>query len=407
MMGVSMNKSAVLKNTVQEYAWGSLTAIPELLGTTNPQKVPQAELWMGAHPKAPSLVEYNDHWVSLLDLIEKYPHAVLGKKVSKKFDQTLPYLFKVLAASRPLSVQAHPSLTQAKEGFERENVAGIPLNAPNRNYRDDHHKPECIFALTPFWALCGFRNRRETIAYFGKICPAGIDKQLGALNHDRDAEGLKRFFAFLMNLEDRRRKQIISEAKQNIKALAGDDPVYEWVLRLSAEYPDDVGIFAPVLLNLVCLEPGQAMFLAAGQLHAYLDGVGIELMANSDNVLRGGLTPKHVDVPELLNVLDFNEYEVAFLEPTHIDPCETFYPSPVEEFILSMIVLKPGEIHQSKKQRSAEILLCTDGTANLNDIGADHSISLKKGVSIIVPAAVAGYEMKGEAVLYKASVPLK
>ena len=401
-----MNKSAVLKNTIQEYAWGSLTAIPELLGTANPQKVPQAELWMGAHPKASSLVEYNHQWISLLDLIEKNPDALLGKKISKKFDGTLPYLFKVLAASKPLSVQAHPSLKQAKEGFERENAAGIPLNAPNRNYRDDNHKPECIFALTSFWALCGFRNRRETIAYFSKICPAGINKQLDALKHDRNAEGFKRFFASLMNLENGPRQQIISEAKQNIMASAGDDPVFEWVLRLSAEYPDDVGIFAPVLLNLVCLEPGQAMFLAAGQLHAYLDGVGIELMANSDNVLRGGLTPKHVDVPELLNVLDFNEYEVGFLEPINIDSCETLYPSPVKEFILSMIVLKPGEIYKSKKQRSAEILLCTDGTATLSDIGTDHSISFKKGVSIIVPATVAGYEIKGEAVFHKAAVPL-
>ena len=402
-----MNKSAVLKNTIQEYAWGSLTAIPELLGTSNPQKIPQAELWMGAHPKAPSLVDYNNQWVSLLELIKKNPDAVLGRKISKKFDGTLPYLFKVLAASRPLSVQAHPSLKQAKEGFERENVTGIPLNATNRNYRDDNHKPECIFALTPFWALCGFRNCREIVAYFSKICPAVIKKQLDELSHNRDAEGLKRFFSYLMNQENRRRKQIISEAKQNVKAFAVEDPVYEWVLRLSAEYPDDVGIFAPVLLNLVCLEPGQAMFLAAGQLHAYLDGVGIELMANSDNVLRGGLTPKHVDVPELLNVLDFNEYEIAFLNPKSIDPYETLYPSPVEEFILSMIDLNPGGIYKGKKQRSAEILLCTDGAATLSDIGTDHRITLKKGVSIMIPAAVAGYEIKGEAVFYKAAVPLK
>ncbi len=167
-----MNKSAKLKNTVQEYAWGSLTAIPELLGTTNTQNTPQAELWMGAHPKAPSRIEIDNQWVSLLDLIEKSPDAILGEKVAQKFDGTLPYLFKVLAASRPLSIQAHPSLKQAKEGFERENAEGIPLDAPHRNYRDDNHKPECIFALTPFWALCGFRNRYEIVAYFSKVCPS-------------------------------------------------------------------------------------------------------------------------------------------------------------------------------------------------------------------------------------------
>jgi mannose-6-phosphate isomerase len=401
-----MNKSAVLKNTIQEYAWGSLTAIPELVGTTNPQNIPQAELWMGAHPKAPSRVEVHNQWISLLDLIEKNPEAILGKKIAQKFDGTLPYLFKVLAASRPLSIQAHPSLKQAKEGFERENAEGIPLNAPHRNYRDDNHKPECIFALTSFCALCCFRHRRETIAYLSKICPSGMNKELDELNQDQGAEGLKRFFSFLMNLEGSRCRQMISEAKQNVKAFAGDDPVFEWVRRLSSEYPDDVGIFAPVLLNLVCLEPGQAMFLAAGQLHAYLDGVGIELMANSDNVLRGGLTPKHVDVLELLNVLDFNEYEVEFLKPKNIDPCETLYTSPVEEFILSKIVLKPGDIYKGKKQRSAEILLCTDGAAALDDIGIGNRISLRKGVSVMIPAAVVGYEMKGEAVCYKASVPL-
>jgi mannose-6-phosphate isomerase len=400
-----MNKSAILKNTIQEYAWGSLTAIPELLGTMNPENKPQAELWMGAHPKAPSHVEYNDQWISLSDLIEKNPDVILGKKVSQKFDGTLPYLFKVLAAARPLSIQAHPSRKQAKEGFARENAEGIPLDAPHRNYRDANHKPECIFALTSFWALCGFRNRREIIAYFSKICPAGINKELDELKHRPGAEGLKRFFAFLMNLQDGRRKQIISETRQNIMALDGDDPVFEWILRLSSEYPDDVGIFAPVLLNLVCLEPGQAMFLPAGQLHAYLDGVGIELMANSDNVLRGGLTAKHVDVGELLKVLDFNEYEVGFLKPQNIDPCETLYPSPVDEFILSMIVLEPGDTYRGRKQRAAEILLCTDGAAVLNDIGSANKISLKKGTSVIVPAAVAGYEMKGKGVFYKASVP--
>lgn len=402
-----MNKSAVLKNTIQEYAWGSVTAIPELLGTTNPEKIPQAELWMGAHPKAPSRVEYNNQWISLLDLIEKNPDAILGKKISQKFGGRLPYLFKVLAASRPLSIQAHPSLEQAKEGFERENAQGIPLNAPHRNYRDDHHKPECFLALTSFWAVCGFRNLQETIAYLGKLCPAGLKRELEALNRNQGTGGLKRFFSFLMSLEGSRRKQIISEAKQNINASAGSDPVLEWILRLSSEYPHDAGIFAPVLLNLVCLKPGQALFLAAGQLHAYLQGVGIELMANSDNVLRGGLTPKHVDVPELLNVLDFNASGVDLLKPKQIDPCETLYPAPVEEFILSRIALKSADIYKSKVQRSAEIMLCVDGAAVLNDTGTDHRISLKKGMSVLIPAAVAGYAIKGEAVFYKASVPLK
>ena len=402
-----MNESAILQNTIQEYAWGSLTAIPQLLGKAIPDNVPQAELWMGAHPKAPSKVVRNNQWVSLLDLINENPEAILGKTATRKFNGTLPYLFKVLAASLPLSIQAHPNLEQARRGFKRENAEGIPLNAPHRNYRDANHKPECILALTSFWALSGFRNPLESITYFNQVCPHSLIKELAALRQDQGSDRLRHFFSFLMNLDDKQRKLIISEARDNLKSITAEDPVFVWVRQLATAYPDDIGIFAPIFLNLVCLKPGQAMFLAAGQLHAYLDGVGIELMANSDNVLRCGLTPKHVDVPELLNVLDFNEYEVEFLNPEKIDACETLYPSPVEEFVLSTIVLKPNEVYKGKEQRSAEILLCTDGAATLSDIGTDHRISINKGVSLIVPAAVTGYEMKGEAVFYKASVPSK
>jgi mannose-6-phosphate isomerase len=402
-----MNKSAILQNTIQEYAWGSLTAIPQLLGKANSKNIPQAELWMGAHPKAPSKVKYNNQWISLLELIDKYPETLLGKTTMQTFNGALPYLFKVLAAARPLSIQAHPSLQQAKKGFKRENAEGIPLNAPYRNYRDDNHKPECIFALTSFWAVCGFRNPLEIITHFKKMGLDRLKKELNALELNQGPGGLKQFFSFLMGLDGNQRKSIISEAVNNIRAIAAQDPAFGWVRRLSAEYPDDIGIFAPILLNLVCLEPGQAMFMDAGQLHAYLDGVGIELMANSDNVLRGGLTPKHVDVPELLNVLDFNEHKLTFIEPLNIDPCETLYPCPIDEFILSMIVLKPNDKYKSKRQRSAEILLCTDGSAELEDLGTGHKISLSKGVSAIVPAVVNRYQMKGTAIFYKASVPLK
>jgi mannose-6-phosphate isomerase len=402
-----MNKSAILQNTIQEYAWGSLTAIPQLLGKANSKNIPQAELWMGAHPKAPSKVEYNNQWISLLELIDKNPETLLGKTTTQKFNGTLPYLFKVLAAARPLSIQAHPSLKQAKNGFKRENAEGIPLNAPHRNYRDDNHKPECIFALTSFWAVCGFRNPLEIITYFKKMGLDHLKKELNALEQNQGPGGLKQFFSFLMSLDGNQCRSIISEAAKNMRAVAAEDPAFGWVRRLSTEYPDDIGIFAPILLNLVCLEPGQAMFLDAGQLHAYLDGTGIELMANSDNVLRGGLTPKHVDVPELLEVLDFNEHTLAFIEPLNIDPCETIYPCPADEFMLSMIVLKPNDRYKSKRQRSAEILLCTDGSAELKDVGTGHKIPLNKGASVIVPSAVNGYEMRGNAIIYKASVPLK
>jgi mannose-6-phosphate isomerase len=351
-------------------------------------------------------VEHNSKWISLLELIDKNPEAILGKTTAQKFDNTLPYLFKVLAAAKPLSIQAHPNMEQAKYGFERENTEKIPLNAPHRNYRDDKHKPECIFALTPFWALCGFRKISETITYFSKICPAGLKKELEVLKNDQSNKGLKCFFSFLMNLDSDHRKKIISEALQNIHFMGRKKPELEWIIRLSDDYPDDIGIFSPIFLNLVCLEPGQALYLAAGRLHSYLDGVGIELMANSDNVLRGGLTPKHVDVPELLKVLDFNEHDVEFLRPKKIKPHEKIYDCPAEEFVLSTIVLNTKAAYKGAKHRSAEILLCTDGTAEFSEVGTRNQIFLKKGVSVIVPSSVTGYQISGDATLYKAAVPL-
>ena len=401
-----MHTIAILKNTVQNYAWGSLTAIADLLGVSNPTNIPQAELWMGAHPKAPSEVQYDGRWMSLVDLIEKYPKDILGKAVAQKFNNTLPYLFKVLAAASPLSIQAHPNLVQAREGFRRENSLEIPINSPQRNYRDDNHKPECICALTPFWALCGFRKISTIVSYFNAICPVGLNDELTALRLNSSTKGLKHFFSTLLTLDADRRQSVIDEAVSNVRKGKNKDAAYEWILKLSDAYPHDIGILSPILLNLLCLEPGQAIFLGAGQLHAYLDGVGIELMANSDNVLRGGLTPKHVDVSELLKVLHFAEHEVTFLESDKNNGYERVYACPAEEFALSIITLPENESYLRLNGRSVEILLCTEGRAELMDMDRKDHLSLKKGMSAIIPAAVKGYKIKGQATFYKAAVPI-
>jgi mannose-6-phosphate isomerase len=401
-----MQTIAELKNTVQNYAWGSLTAIPDLLDVSNPMNIPQAELWMGAHLKAPSEVQYDGQWMSLIDLIEKYPKDILGKAVAQKFNNTLPYLFKVLAAASPLSIQAHPNSVQAREGFRRENSLEIPLNAPHRNYRDDNHKPECICALTPFWALCGFRKTSIIVTNFNAICPNGLKDELTALKLNPSSEGLKHFFSILLTLEDDRRQSIIDEAVSNVSKWEGEDAACEWVMKLSDAYPHDIGILSPLLLNLLCLEPGQAIYLGAGQLHAYLDGVGIELMANSDNVLRGGLTPKHVDVSELLKVLHFDEYEVTLIEPVKNNNYERVYACPAEEFALSIITLPENEAYFRRNGKSVEILLCTAGAAELMDMDRKDILSLKKGMSAIIPAAVKRYKLEGQATFYKAAVPV-
>jgi len=400
-----MKQISLMKNIVQEYAWGSYTAIPELLGNVSPAKTPQAELWMGAHPKAPSMVKCDGNWKSLLELIEKNPLDILGEKVAEKFDNSLPYLFKVLAAAKPLSIQAHPSRDQAKRGFERENRVGIPLDAYNRNYKDDNHKPECICALSLLWALNGFRKISDIVGLMGKICPKGLKNELNNLRGEPNSLGLKNFFQAMMTMDRDRQKQIIADAITNAQKFIDDDQAYKWMIDLHREYPADIWIFSPVLLNLICLKPGQAMYLRAGELHAYIDGVGIEIMANSDNVLRGGLTPKHVDVPELLKVLNFEEREVDILIPEESNNYESIYSSSAEEFILSVISVKEGIIYNSPLDRSVEILLCTDGNATVFDFGENDKIDIAGGRSVIIPAIVEKYSIEGNATLYKAAVP--
>ena len=396
----------LLENTIQEYVWGSYTAIPELLGNDSPANTPQAELWMGAHPKAPSIVRCNGKWISLLELIDKNSHDILGKKVAQRFKNRLPYLFKVLAAAKPLSIQAHPSKEQACEGFDRENRLGIPLGAPNRNYKDENHKPECICALTSFWALNGFRKIPDMISLMGRICPPGLKKDFDMFRQQPNSRGLKEFFKAMMIMDRTTQNQIISDVVKNADHLKDKNAAYQWIIDLHEEYPSDIGILSPIILNLICLEPGQAMFLPAGTLHAYLDGVGIELMANSDNVLRGGLTPKHVDVKELLNVLNFEERDINILKMDKINPCEHQYESHAEEFALSVIAVKTDMNYYSPDKRYVEILLCTDGDALVVDFAENKTVHINKGMSILIPAVVKKYGIKGDAVFYKAAVPI-
>ena len=399
-------KISILKNSIQEYAWGSTQAIPDLLGRKNPERKTQAELWMGAHPKAPSRVQHNGQWISLSALIAKNPIDVLGKKVAQDFNNHLPYLFKVLAAAKPLSIQAHPGLHQAREGFQRENAQKIPLDAPNRNYRDDNHKPECICALTRFWALSRFRKISGILAYFTKLNLQQLEAELADFKKRPTANGLKRFYTSLMRLDRDHQKRVVAEALGQIRGFESEDAVFKWMLKLAEDYPNDIGALSPILLNLICLEPGQALFLDAGELHAYLEGLGIELMANSDNVLRGGLTPKHVDVPELLRVLKFEGRDVTLLKPGKSIANEFVYPSPAAEFVLSVITLSRGATYQSPKSRSVEILICTRGKATILDLSDETETQLSQGVSAIVPASVERYRIKGQGICYKAAVPL-
>jgi len=404
-----MKTIGILKNTVQDYAWGSLTAIPELLGQPA-TGIPHAELWMGAHPKASSQVYHDGKWESLLQVIEATPVDVLGKEAAEKFGGKLPYLFKVLAAAKPLSIQAHPNSNQAREGFERENRLGISLMSSDRNYKDDNHKPECICALTRFWGMNGFRRITEIIKYLGSLCGDVLKDEISLLENQPDSQGLKRLFQSLLTMNAERKLVAISSGVSNARSLSvprdlSADPVFQWILRLNMEYPRDIGALFPALLNLFCLEPGQALYLASGEPHSYLDGVGIELMANSDNVLRGGLTQKHLDIPELLNILTFREQVPCVILPRKCSEIEWVYDTPAEEFSLSVISVLPKSYWSSHRKRSAEILLCTQGQLVLDSDISDDSIHLFKGMSVVIPASVEQYHLHGTGVCYKASVP--
>jgi mannose-6-phosphate isomerase len=212
-----------------------------------------------------------------------------------------------------------------------------------------------------------------------------------------------------MTMDAKRRKKVVSDAVRYARDRRGEDPydpAYDWMVKLHAAYPNDPGVLSPMILNLICLKPGQAMYLPAGEPHAYLDGLGIELMANSDNVLRGGLTPKHVDVPELLKVLSFDERDVQILSPHPVRACEREYSSPAEDFILSVVKTEPGLIYESPENRSIEILICTRGTGSIVDSASGKPTGVTEGVSVVIPSAVEKYRIDGDATLYKSSVPI-
>lgn len=391
----------VLKNTIQTYAWGSHSAIQTLMGSAATD-APWAELWMGAHPKAPSQVNWGDRWLPLNEMIQKFPEKILGPGTARKFNGTLPYLFKILAAEQPLSIQAHPNALQAKAGFDRENQAGVDLASATRNYKDPFHKPECICALTPFVGLKGFRASSEILELIRRFCPRGLDFLVPHLRRG----DYKNFFKSLMAIENPEKQNILQETRAAAEKQPAADRVAEWILRLHAAYPQDTGVLSPLFLNLFRLLPGEALFLPAGELHAYLSGMGIEIMANSDNVLRGGLTPKHVDVPELLSILNFRESKIEILVPAAVSACEASYPVPAEEFMLSVLDITEGLPCDISGSTAPDILICVDGAATLRPKSGNHpTIPIPKGTSVLIPAETGPYVLTGTATLYKAGVP--
>ena len=400
-----MKNVVLLENQIQEYDWGSRTAIAELLGEPTPSTKPQAELWMGAHPLAPSRVKTGTRSVSLADLIASEPVSILGERIDRDFEGRLPFLFKLLAAERPLSIQAHPDAPGAREGFERENALGIALEAPDRNYRDSSHKPEIICALTRFQALRGFRPPDDIRRLLDELGAGALDEVFALPSEGPPAQVLSDFLGDLFELSNARREPLMAAVANRAANQAKQGDALWWVARLQELYPGDVGVIAPLFLRDITLEPGQAMYLPAREFHCYLSGFGIELMANSDNVLRGGLTSKRVDVGEVMSVLDFEPRDFSILNPQQSPNGEELYDSPAREFQLSRIRLPDGEMVPDFGVPGCELLLCTEGGLRVDPVGASEGLTLSSGRSCLVPAEAVPYRVSGSGTLYRARVP--
>ncbi len=410
-----------LHGAVQHYDWGGYEFIPRLLGVDNPAHKPFAELWMGAHAKAPSLVNVAGVTTPLDQWITSAPEAILGHAANRHFAGRLPYLFKILDVNKMLSIQAHPTLAQARAGFARENTEGIPLEAGNRNYKDDNHKPEIGVALTDFWMLHGFRplgQIAETLARTPELdlLMPDFSQRLSAAGHDHAARRalLRALYSNVMTMPQGQVDSLLNALLSRLETSqrADKNSADYWALRAARNFPlpqghRDRGIFSVYLLNLVHMRPGQGTFQPAGVLHAYLEGVNVELMANSDNVLRGGLTTKHVDVPELLNILTFEGGTPEILDGTMAGDQERVYRTPAEEFELSRIDLAPHSRYSGEAVYGPKTLLVLAGSATLSVAG--KKIALARGSIAFAPCGVP-FSLKTQAeslVVFQAGLPFR
>ncbi|WP_405903506.1 mannose-6-phosphate isomerase, class I [Streptomyces sp. NBC_00656] len=395
-----------LSNTVRPYAWGSTTLIPTLLGVA-PTGEPQAEMWMGAHPGAPSRITRAGSAAeapaapssppaeqALTDVIAADPAGELGQPAVDKFGPRLPFLLKLLAAGAPLSLQVHPDLAQAQQGYADEESRSVPIDAPHRTYKDANHKPELICALTPFDGLCGFRRPVEAAEAMEGLGVDSLKPYADLLRAHPEEAALREVLTAILTADPAQMAETVVATAAAAERIGG---AYAPYARIAHHFPGDAGVLAAMLLNYVQLQPGEALYLGAGVPHAYLEGLGVEIMANSDNVLRCGLTPKHIDVPELLRIVRFEATEPGILRPEASPSGEELYETPVDEFRLSRFDLSPGAAPVDLTAATPQILLCTAGTPKTGELG------LKPGESVFVPAGEKA-EVSGTGTVFRATV---
>ena len=396
----------LLEPVTQPYAWGSHTAIAELQGRPAPTPQPEAELWMGAHPSAPSGVERPGGRTTLDVVIAADPVGELGPLCASEFGGRLPFLLKVLAAETALSIQVHPSRAQAEAGFLAENERGLAPGDKSRNYVDDWPKPELLCALAPFEVLAGMRAPEDAAALLKELEVPELEPVSAILAGATGPRALTEALAAILAWPDGRRAALIDEVVRGCAAAAARGGPYAAAcaaaVRVSGEHPGDLGVVASLLLRHAVLEPGDAVFMPAGGLHAYLHGTGVELLANSDNVVRTGLTPKHVDVPELLKLTD-PAVAVPVLEPRPLGGGVFRYDSPALEFRLYRAKPGGGEV-ELPGTGGPRIVLCIEGTAVLRAESGDLTVG--RGESCYLSAADGVVTATGQATVFIAATGL-
>lgn len=380
----------LLDNPVRSYAWGSPTVIPELLGRP-PSGEPEAELWVGAHPGSPSTVSGDGRPLSAL--IEADPAGTLGDTVVGRFGPRLPFLLKILAVQRPLSIQVHPTIAQAVEGYDAEDAAGLALDDPRRSYHDRNHKPEMVVALTRFEALVGFDDPAAVAASLEQCEHPDL---VGAAAVLRDGDGLERLVRRWLTLDDAVAAEVVSVLTEEASARR-HDPRFALAHRLAEAYPQDRGLLLALLLRHHTLEPGEAVFVPAGVPHAYLSGVAVEPQASSDNTLRAGLTPKHVDAAEVLRILRYEPGGAVPVPPQASGPGVQLYPVPgIDELQLSRVALSRTGVAVP----GPRLVLVVDGSASVDGVG------LARGRAAFVPASDSGATLTGDGVAFTLTTAL-
>lgn len=397
-----------LEGRIQHYAWGSRTAIPEFLGAAADGR-PWAEAWYGAHPLAPSFLESGR---TLEELIRQDSRRVLGDGVHRAFEGRLPYLLKVIAPAQPLSLQVHPDREHAAESFAAENAAGLALDAPDRNYRDDNHKPEMLVALTRFSALCGFRTPRRAATILEGLGAELTDRLHALLVANPTAHGMRAAFRTLVSRSMRpsahRVAEVVEACRRRVEEGRSPSPrIDRSVLTLAAHHPGDPGVVAALLLNPVTLEPGEALFVPAGTLHSYLSGTGVEIMAASDNVLRAGLTPKRVDAEEMLQCVSVQAAPPLRVAPERQTRTTVAYYAPVDDFELTLTTLTdpPGTFRPVHPVPGAgpRTLLGLEGDVLLESGGGRRR--LRAGGAVFIPASDGPLHVGGNGRFVQACVP--